>query len=108
MTVPQALQDLRLTLIASASTTTWCDFGVTLASFWHVLAINANMVRPRLSNGRALTSARQPKANQRPSSGWDSAGVRAGERWISHLPPVCAEQALGQRPLRKDSEGWRR
>jgi hypothetical protein len=77
------------------------DFGVTLASLWRVLAINANMVRPRLSNGRALTSARQLKANQRPSGGWDSAGVRAGERWISHLPPVCAEQALGQRPLRR-------
>ncbi|OCK89018.1 uncharacterized protein K441DRAFT_298520 [Cenococcum geophilum 1.58] len=101
------------------------DFGVTLASLWYVLAINANMARPRLSNGRALTSARQLKANQRPSGGWDSAGVRAGERWISHhlarlcrrlagngniclgrpaifhLPPVCAERALGQRPLRR-------
>ena len=78
MTVPRALQDLRLMLIASVLTTTWRDFGVTLASFWHVLAINANTVRPRLSNGRALTSAHQLEANQRPSGGWDSAGVRLG------------------------------
>ena len=31
MMVPQALQDLRIMLIASVLTTTWRDFGVTLA-----------------------------------------------------------------------------
>ena len=77
--MPQALQDLHLITSVSATTCRdWRDFGVTLASPWHVLAINANTVRPRLSNGRALTSAHQLEANQRPSGGWDSAGVRLG------------------------------
>ena len=75
--MPQALQDLHLITSVSATTCRdWRDFGVTLASPWHVLAINANTVRPRLSNGRALyersSAQSQPEAQRRLGFGWGS------------------------------------